>query len=91
VTYRSGGHSRADPGKYRPADEVQAWIDRDPIPMYHDRLLSLGTSESELSAISREVAEAIDAATEFAKAGRHPGEETLLTEVWADGGSSWRN
>lgn len=91
VTYRSGGHSRADPGKYRPVDEVKAWTDRDPIPMYHDRLLSLGTPESHLSDISRQVAEAIDEATEFAKSGRQPGEESLMTEVWADGGSGWRN
>ena len=32
VTYRSGGHSRADPGKYRPAGEVEAWAERDPDP-----------------------------------------------------------
>jgi len=91
VTYRSGGHSRADPGKYRPPAEVEAWKERDPIPMYHDRLLSLGTPEEKLSGIEREVASAIDAATEFAKAGREPGEESLLTDVYADGGSRWRN
>ena len=91
VTYRQGGHSRADPGKYRPADEVEAWLARDPIPMYHDRLLSLGTPEAELSSIERQVAEAVDAATEFAKAGREPDEESLLTDVFADGGSRWRN
>lgn len=91
VTYRSGGHSRADPGKYRPAAEVEAWKERDPIPVYHDRLLSMGTPESELSTIEREVADAIDAATEFAKSGREPGEAVLMTEVYADGGSQWRN
>jgi TPP-dependent pyruvate/acetoin dehydrogenase alpha subunit len=91
VTYRSGGHSRADPGKYRPPEEVDAWKARDPIPMYHDRLLSLGTPEATLSTIEREVAEAVDAATEFAKAGAIPGEESLMTEVYADGGSRWRN
>jgi pyruvate dehydrogenase E1 component alpha subunit len=91
VTYRSGGHSRADPGKYRPTEEVDAWKARDPIPMYHDRLLSLGTPEATLSSIEREVAEAVDAATEFAKAGSIPGEESLMTEVYADGGSRWRN
>ena len=32
LTYRHGGHSRADPGKYRPDDEVKAWLARDPIP-----------------------------------------------------------
>ncbi|MGD2101611.1 MAG: thiamine pyrophosphate-dependent dehydrogenase E1 component subunit alpha [Acidimicrobiia bacterium] len=91
ITYRSGGHSRADPGKYRPETEVEAWKARDPIPMYHDRLLSLGNPEERLSGIEREVAEAIDAATEFAKSGREPGEASLLTEVYADGGSRWRN
>ncbi len=91
VTYRSGGHSRADPGKYRPAAEVDAWADRDPIPMYHDRLLSLGTPEDRLTAIERGVAAAVDEATEFAKAGAPPGESVLLTEVYADGGSAWRN
>ncbi len=91
VTYRSGGHSRADPGKYRPPEEVEAWKGHDPIPIYHQRLLSLGTPEDSLSAIQREVAQAVDAATEFAKLGSPPGPESLFTEVWADGGSSWRN
>jgi pyruvate dehydrogenase E1 component alpha subunit len=91
ITYRSGGHSRADPGKYRPPDEVEAWDDRDPIPMYHDRLLSLGTPEVDLTSIVREVADTIDSATEFAKAGTEPGPDALMTEVYADGGSRWRN
>ena len=91
VTYRSGGHSRADPGKYRPEREVSAWAGRDPIPMYHQRLLALGTPEARLSAIERQVADAVDTATEFAKAGREPGEGSLHTEVYADGGSEWRN
>jgi len=91
VTYRSGGHSRADPGKYRPQAEIDTWKERDPIPMYHDRLLSLGTPEGQLSAIEREVAAAVDAATEFAKSGAEPGEGSLMTNVWADGGARWRN
>jgi pyruvate dehydrogenase E1 component alpha subunit len=91
ITYRSGGHSRADPGKYRPQAEVEAWAGHDPIPLYHSRLLSVGVPEATLGKVQREVAEAIDAATEFAKAGREPGESILLTEVYADGGSRWRN
>jgi pyruvate dehydrogenase E1 component alpha subunit len=91
VTYRHGGHSRADPGTYRPTEELDAWLARDPIPMYHERLLRLGVSEGELAEIGREVAAAVDDATEFAKSGERPGEEALMTEVWADGGSAWRN
>ena len=91
ITYRSGGHSRADPGKYRPQAEIAAWGDRDPLPLYHSRLLSLGVPEARLGSIQRQVADAIDAATEFAKAGREPGEGALMTNVFADGGSRWRN
>ncbi len=91
VTYRSGGHSRADPAKYRPPAEVEAWAARDPVPLYQERLRSLGVEQERLDEIEREVARAIDAATEFAKAGAEPGEAALLTEVYADGGSRWRN
>lgn len=31
-TYRHGGHSRADPGTYRPQREVEDWLARDPVP-----------------------------------------------------------
>ncbi len=91
VTYRHGGHSRADPGTYRPVDEVEAWLDRDPIPMYHQRLLKLGVPEAHLATIQQEVATRVDEATEFAKSGAHLGEDQLLTDLWADGGSAWRN
>jgi pyruvate dehydrogenase E1 component alpha subunit len=91
VTYRSGGHSRADPGKYRPAAEVEAWAGHDPIPLYHGRLLKVGVAEEELTSIERQAALLVDEATEFAKAGALPGEDVLMTEVYADGSSRWRN
>ena len=91
VTYRSQGHSRADPGKYRPPAEVEAWKERDPIPMYHQRLLKSGASEAELAQIQQDVARRVDEATEFAKSGREPDAEILYTDVWEDGGSAWRN
>ena len=37
-TYRHKGHSRVDPGKYRPKEEVDAWLARDPIPRLAERL-----------------------------------------------------
>jgi TPP-dependent pyruvate/acetoin dehydrogenase alpha subunit len=90
-TYRHGGHSRADPGKYRPAEEVAAWLARDPLPMYRARLLEAGLAEEELDRIEADAARAVDEATEFAKAGAQPGEHLLLKDVWADGGATWRN
>ena len=91
LTYRSGGHSRADPGNYRPPEEVGAWAERDPLPMYTARLLSLGVAEDRLEAIEDEAAESIDSATHVAMGGDEPGEASLLTDVFADGGASWRN
>ncbi len=90
-TYRHGGHSRADPGTYRPAEEVEAWLAHDPIPMYHQRLLRLGVSEEQLTEIATSVAAAIDAATEAAKAAAPPDPAELWTNVWADGGWQWRS
>jgi len=90
-TYRHGGHSRADPGKYRPDDEIAAWMQHDPIPMYHQRLLRLGVPEARLAEIETSVAAAIDAATQAAKAAPIPHPDSLWTNVWADGGSQWRN
>jgi len=90
-TYRHGGHSRADPGKYRPEEEVKAWLDRDPIPMYHQRLLQLGVDEGQLSTIVADTVTAVDLATDDATAGPLPDLRTIYTDVWADGGSSWRN
>ena len=34
LTYRHGGHSRADPGKYKPPGELEAWLAYDPIKVY---------------------------------------------------------
>lgn len=91
VTYRHGGHSRADPGKYRPAEEVREWLGRDPIPRYRSLLLERGVQETVLDEIDRHAQELVELATEEAKAAPEPGPEHLYTNVWSDGGSSWRN
>lgn len=91
TTYRHGGHSRADPGKYRPEEELAAWMAKDPLPLYRSRLLEAGAGEDDLAALEREVQAEVDAATEAAKSGPVPGEDLLLKDVWANGGGSWRN
>jgi TPP-dependent pyruvate/acetoin dehydrogenase alpha subunit len=91
VTYRHGGHSRADPGKYRPADEVREWLARDPVPGYRQVLAGRGTGPAVLDAIDQRAAAAVDEATDAAKAGPEPGPELAWTNVWSDGGHAWRN
>lgn len=90
-TYRHGGHSRADPGKYRPDEELAEWLAKDPIPRYRSRLLEIGIDESTLLALEAAVDGLVDTATEEAKAGGMPEEDLLLKDVWADGGAAWRN
>jgi pyruvate dehydrogenase E1 component alpha subunit len=91
MTYRTSGHSRADPGKYRPPGELEEWTKRDPIALYRARLLEVGFGEGELRAIDSAVQRAVDEATEGAKASPPPALEVISKDVWADGGSSWRN
>jgi len=90
-TYRHGGHSRADPGKYRPDEELQGWLARDPIPTYRERLISLGIEEESLEAIESETDAVIDAATEVARNSPPPPVDIAHIDVWADGSASWRN
>ncbi len=91
MTYRHGGHSRADPGDYRPKEEIEEWLARDPVPMYRQRLLDEGVDEADLTAIEEQAQADVDAATEAAREGPMPEEASAFTDVWADGGSSWRN
>jgi TPP-dependent pyruvate/acetoin dehydrogenase alpha subunit len=92
ITYRHGGHSRADPGTgYRPEAEIAEWLARDPVSGYRQTLLAAGIGASRLEEIEARVQAAVDAATEHAKQAPAPGIEHAHTNVWADGGAAWRN
>ncbi len=91
VTYRHGGHSRADPGKYRPATEVAEWLAKDPIPRYRAELLAAGLDSASLDALDAEVAAEVLEAETIARAAPEPSADVLETQVWSDGGSAWRN
>ena len=91
ATYRHGGHSRADPGDYRPDDEVASWKARDPIPAYRERLLAAGASAQQLDDVEAAADAAMNAAVEEAKAAPVPSTSAIGTNLWADGGSAWRN
>jgi len=90
LTYRHGGHSRADPGKYRPDDEVKQWLDRDPIARARAALTADGVDASVLDEIDAQVRGKIAEAEEFARNSPEPDPASLETQVWADGTSTWR-
>jgi len=91
LTYRHSGHSRADPAKYRPKEELEEWMKRDPVALYRNRLLASGVAEAKLAQIEAEAMAKLDAATETAKTSPTPALESAMTDVWADGGNAWRN
>lgn len=90
-TYRHGGHSRADPATYRPEGELEAWLKRDPIPMYRQRLRNFGIAEDVIESMQADVDAAVDQATDIAKASPTPSLDVIEVDVWADGSASWRN
>jgi TPP-dependent pyruvate/acetoin dehydrogenase alpha subunit len=71
-TYRHKGHSRVDPGKYRPKDEVDEWLGRDPIPRLGAQL-DQGTIASIDERVERELEEAVAAARSAPSASANPG------------------
>jgi acetoin:2,6-dichlorophenolindophenol oxidoreductase subunit alpha len=55
ITYRYVGHSRSDPGAYRPAGELDEWRARDPIVVLRAQLEAAGAAPAALDDLEREV------------------------------------
>lgn len=72
-TYRHYGHSKSDPAPYRPKEELERWLERDPLKLARARLLDEGLAEEEI--VSRETAikALIEQAAEHALAAPYPG------------------
>jgi pyruvate dehydrogenase E1 component alpha subunit len=91
-TYRHSGHSRADPGSYRPKGEVEYWKENnDPIKRYKERLAEFLIDASKVKKIESDIIKEVDEATEFAKKSPMPPESILTENVYSDGGWAWRN
>ena len=91
LTYRHGGHSRADPGNNRPEEEVATWKARDPVPMYRRRLVDAGIEEPVLRVIESETLQSLDEATRVARDSPPAQLQIAESNLWADGGTEWRN
>jgi TPP-dependent pyruvate/acetoin dehydrogenase alpha subunit len=55
LTYRFVGHSRSDPGAYRPEGELDEWRMRDPIVVLRAQLEEDGAGASALDQVEREL------------------------------------
>ena len=83
-TYRHKGHSRVDPAKYRPKEEVEEWLAKDPIKRFKEKLLQTNTlTEPEIQQIEKEVSAEIEEAVKFAMESPYPAPEEALEDVYA--------
>ena len=84
-TYRYRGHSRTDPGTYRPDGELDAWKARDPIDILGARLEEAGIlSTAERDFLWEEVQAMVDEASDRAETGAWPSLEEAESYVLAD-------
>ena len=83
-TWRHRGHFEGDPGKYKDPEEQKAWLAKDPIPRIEVKLIELGmTTQADIDAMRAKVDEETEAAIKFAEDSPEPGDDELLTDVWA--------
>jgi TPP-dependent pyruvate/acetoin dehydrogenase alpha subunit len=73
LTYRHLGHSKSDPGKYRPPEELAAWKERDPLTITRGQLVGeLNVPEADADAAQQRAADAVAAGVAAALAGAFP-------------------
>jgi TPP-dependent pyruvate/acetoin dehydrogenase alpha subunit len=84
-TYRYSGHSRSDPGTYRPAGELDAWKKRDPIDLFAQRLADDKTIElGKLDELRAGIVASVERATAEALAAPTPATSEILLHVSGD-------
>lgn len=68
-TYRYRGHSVSDPAKYRSKEEVQQYMDIDPLLVIEQKMLKQKlATQAEITALQDKIKTEIDEAVEFAEA-----------------------
>jgi TPP-dependent pyruvate/acetoin dehydrogenase alpha subunit len=82
VTYRFVGHSRSDPGAYRPEGELDEWRARDPIVVLRAQLEADGAAPAALDELEREVAGELEQMRERGLAAPFP--SALVTSEFQD-------
>ena len=83
LPYRHKGHSRSDPATYRPEGELEAWLERDPIPRYEQALLVAGVAQDAIDAVRASVEVTVEQALERAQAWPDPAPEARFEHVYA--------
>lgn len=87
VTYRYNEHSEGLRlgTDYRPADEREAWLKKDPLVLFREHLISVeGFSAEEMDALEAEVLAEVDAAVEFSENSPWPDPSVGFKDLYTD-------
>lgn len=83
-TYRQKGHSRVDPARYRPKEEVEEWLAKDPIERFKNKLQQAGVlTESEIYNVEKGILKKVEEAVKFAVESPYPSPKEALEDVYA--------
>ncbi len=83
-TYRWRGHMEGDPQFYKPQEEIDEWMKKDPIPRYEKYLLENGVyTEEMMNELKQKMLEEVEAAVKFAEESPSPSPEEVLEDVFA--------
>jgi acetoin:2,6-dichlorophenolindophenol oxidoreductase subunit alpha len=84
LTYRQRGHSRTDPGAYRPEGELERWLERDPITLFERALAGDGAATAEqLAALGAQVRDEMRAVTDDVMTWDDPDPAARFADVYA--------
>jgi TPP-dependent pyruvate/acetoin dehydrogenase alpha subunit len=90
-TYRLKGHSAADGGTYRPAEEVARWRERDPLLRTRAALTAAGAEAATLDEIDARTRSGVADLARQVLDRPVPEPSGAWTDVWSDGSWQWRN
>ncbi|EQB4339463.1 pyruvate dehydrogenase (acetyl-transferring) E1 component subunit alpha [Clostridium botulinum] len=84
-TYRHRGHFEGDPCVYKPTEEQEEWLAKDPIPRFEKYLVENEIlTEEKLKEVQNKVGSQIDEAVDFANNSPYPELESVLEDVYTD-------
>jgi len=82
-TYRHRGHFEGDPMVYRPKEEFEAWLEKDPLPRFEAKLLEMGVlTKEKIEQIEKDIEAKLEEAIKFAEESPFPAPEELTEDVY---------
>ena len=71
-TYRTSGHSKSDVNRYRSEEEIEEWLEKNPVSRFAKVLMGSGFTENDISEIDRNTTLKIEEAVAYAESSPDP-------------------